>query len=171
MCSVSLWFLCILSLYNVLLQYIYNCITLATSEQWTEVAVITYMSDILHLLNILLWSPWLDQHLMMTWSTPNNLINISISSHLHNQRNEINYQCLKNTFVLVLRRSVTLNNSNILASNVPSLVYKSMYYCRYPLLMLSLIVVYSGFIIINYEPPCILDNFINEQRRPHHLTE
>ena len=37
--------------------------------------------------------------------------------------------------------------------------------------MLSLIVVYSGFIIINYEPPCILDNFINEQRRPHHLTE
>ena len=94
---------------------------------------------------------WLLLHTCLTFCTfsiscsdLHDLINISISSQLHSQRNEINYQCLKNTFVLVLRRSVTLNNSNILASNVPSLVYKSMYYCQYPLLMLSLTVVYSG---------------------------
>ena len=139
MCSVCLGFLCNLSLYTVLLQYIYNSITLNTS---------THGYYHIHVLN---FAP--SQYLAlisMTSSTPNNLINISISSQLHSQRNEINYQCLKNTFVLVLRRSVTLNNSNILASNIPSLVYKSMYYCQSPLLMLPLTVVYSGFIIINY---------------------
>ena len=85
MCSVSLRFLCILSLYNVPLQYIYNCITFETSTHGY------YHIHVLH------FAP--SQYLAlisMTTSTPNNLINISISSH---QINEINYQCLKNTFV------------------------------------------------------------------------
>ena len=119
----------------MLLQYIYNCITLDTSIHGYYYMHVLYVAP----------SQYIDL-IPMTLSTPNDLINFSISSH---QINEINYQCLKYIFILVLRRSVTLHNSNILASNVP-LVYKSMYYCQYPLLMLSLTVVYSGFNIINY---------------------
>ena len=66
-------------------------------------AIITCMSYMLHLCNIFISSPRPD----------NDLINISISSH--HQVNEINYQCLMNTFVLVLSRSVTLNASTCVA--------------------------------------------------------
>ena len=40
-----------------------------------------------------------------------------------------------------------------------------MYYCRYPLLMLSLIVVYSRFIIINYEPPMHTGQFYKRTKK------
>ena len=86
MCSISLWFLCILS--------------------YSHVEIHIQLHNIVYINTWLLLHAWRTCCTFLIFSydfhdliNDHDLINISISSH--HQVNEINYQCLKNTFVFV----------------------------------------------------------------------
>ena len=85
-------------------------------ESYYFVIITVLLKYIIHLHNIGYINTWLLLHASLTCCTVSifcsdihDLISTSIISH--HQVNEINYQCLKNTFVFVLSRSVTLNAS------------------------------------------------------------